>query len=284
MSDLDSHLAEEPYVRLGEGYDRLAPSYDAEIGGNLVGRRMRRIFRQAMLETFPRNSRLLEIGCGTGSEAIWLAGLGYEILATDNSQRMLDQAFSKAQRRQVTEAVDFRKLPAGSVGLLTNDYGSESFDGAYCHAGALNMEPNLSSVPEQLQALLRPEGRFLCSVVNKASLFETVFYSLVLKPRKGFRRLGNVIPVPISRVEPLNAFVVQSRFYSPNDLKGMFSPNFTLEALRGMQILLPPANLTREYEAFRPLFGVAEWIEERLSDRSPFNSWGNHSILTFRRN
>lgn len=41
--------------------------------------------------------RALEIGCGTGTNALWLAGRGFEVLGIDISPRAIEQARGKAE-------------------------------------------------------------------------------------------------------------------------------------------------------------------------------------------
>ncbi len=277
------NLTEDYYRSIEEGYDALAPSYDQDIGSNPVGQRMHAVFREVLRAAFSGCQKVFEIGCGTGTDALWLARSGLEVVATDISQEMVGLVREKARAEGLADRIQVAKLRACEIAGLAREHGRESFDGGYCHAGALNMEPAIQCVPAQIQQLLRRGGAFVCSVINKTSLFELLFYSLVLRPRKAFRRLGNVIPIPISRSPPLNQYVVPARFYSPSEVVSMFRPGFALEALQGLQIFLPPANLADYYAAANPLFSPLEVLEAHLSKTPPLNAWGNHSIMTFRR-
>jgi cyclopropane fatty-acyl-phospholipid synthase-like methyltransferase len=58
---------------------------------------MRRENVTLLEDTFPRGSRLLEIGCGTGDEALYLARRGRIVLATDISPRMAAETLAKAR-------------------------------------------------------------------------------------------------------------------------------------------------------------------------------------------
>jgi SAM-dependent methyltransferase len=51
--------------------------------------------------------RTLEIGCGTGTNAIFLAQRGFDVLGIDISEVAVDKARAKAQGRCRFEAVDF---------------------------------------------------------------------------------------------------------------------------------------------------------------------------------
>lgn len=268
------------YKHVETGYDRLAPSYDVDIGANPIGSRMRQVFRKALMRVFRPGQRVFEIGCGTGIDAMWLAHQGLEVVATDISDRMVAEVREKAGRDGLANRVTCRKLAARDIGSLADAFGEQSFDGGYCHAGALNMEPELARVPDGIRALLRSGGRFVCSVVNQTSLFEVIFYLAVLRPRKAFRRLGNTIPIPISRTAPLNQYVVPARFYSPQQVRRLFGGAFRLAGIQGMQIFLPPSNLASYYERLLPLFRPLDALETKLAGARPFNEWGHHTILT----
>lgn len=74
-----------------------------------------------------RPGRALDIGCGTGTEAIWLATQGWNVTALDVSRVVLDRAESRARAAQVevewvqTRLQDLR-IPAGGFDLVTAHY------------------------------------------------------------------------------------------------------------------------------------------------------------------
>ncbi len=275
--------SEDYYQELQSGYDLLAPSYDQDIGTNAIGIRMRQIFRQSLQEVARNGQRLFEIGCGTGIDSLWLARLGFQLVATDISGEMIAQVERKSATEGFRNSIQAQRLAAHEIGKLGDRYGEGSFDGGFCHAGGLNMEPALPEVASQVAALIRNGGFFVCSIINKISLFEVLFYLAVLRPRKAFRRLDNVVPIPISRQEPLNQFVVPTFFYSPNQVAKMFASWFRVEKVRGLQIFLPPSNLADYYSATRPMFAPLEFLEDRLSTKWPISYWGHHTIFTLRR-
>jgi ubiquinone/menaquinone biosynthesis C-methylase UbiE len=106
-------------------------------------------------ETFPPGSRLLEIGCGTGEEAVALARDDRTVLATDISPKMAAQAYAKALSAGLTDRISALALPAGRIKALRI---SVPFDGAYASFGVLNCEADLPGLASGLARLLRPEG------------------------------------------------------------------------------------------------------------------------------
>ena len=263
----------EYYRHVAHGYDLITTSYDHVEAANWVGRRLRRRMQEVLFSTFRAGQRVVEVGCGTGIEAIALAERGVHVVATDLSEDMVRLVRAKAAARGLTN-LEARTLAAHEVGELQEEFGN-GFDGAYSHGGVLNMDPRIEDVATGLAGLVRPGGRFLCTVVNQTSLFEALFYPLVLRPRKGYRRLGRDIPIPITRHEEFRKYVVSTRFYSPRRFVGFFDGAFEVRRLEGLQILLPPWNLSDWIDRLDPLARVAEAIETRIASRRPFNSWGS---------
>ena len=95
---IDKREPADYYQQVEAGYDRLAPSYDEDIGANLIGTRMRQVFRKALLRVFKPGQRVFEIGCGTGIDALFLARHGLDVVATDISREMVEQVLQKAKR------------------------------------------------------------------------------------------------------------------------------------------------------------------------------------------
>src|ERR1044071_7415465 len=55
--------------------------------------------------------RALEVGCGTGTNAIYLAQHGFEVIGIDVAPLAVEQARAKAQGRCLFETIDFLSQP-----------------------------------------------------------------------------------------------------------------------------------------------------------------------------
>lgn len=70
----------------------------------------------------------LELGCGEGADAIWLAERGWEVLATDIAHTGIAKAAAHATERGVTERIRFERhdlaesFPSGAFDLVGSSY------------------------------------------------------------------------------------------------------------------------------------------------------------------
>lgn len=72
--------------------------------------------------------RALDLGCGEGADAIWLAGLGWRVTAVDVSATALRRAAEDAAAAGVADRIDFQRhdlaatLPDGTFDLVSAQY------------------------------------------------------------------------------------------------------------------------------------------------------------------
>jgi cyclopropane fatty-acyl-phospholipid synthase-like methyltransferase len=101
--------------------------------------------------------RVLEIGCGCGRDAAFIASLGCDVIATDASPAMLD-CVPHAWRAAATFRQAAFPLP-GDDPLF-----SEQFDVIVAIAVLMHIpESDIAMFAQQVRALLKPNGRFICS-------------------------------------------------------------------------------------------------------------------------
>ncbi|MEH0823816.1 MULTISPECIES: methyltransferase domain-containing protein [unclassified Micromonospora] len=71
---------------------------------------------------------VLDLGCGEGGDAVWLAGRGWRVTAVDVSATALDRAATEAARAGVAERIDFqrhdltRTFPEGEYDLVSAQF------------------------------------------------------------------------------------------------------------------------------------------------------------------
>jgi SAM-dependent methyltransferase len=102
---------------------------------------------------------VLEVGCGAGQCAAWLAGRGARVVAVDLSAGMLHRAEPvppAAPGRRALVQADVRELPVAPA----------AFDVAFSAYGALPFVADPGRVLAGVAAALRPGGRWVFSVTH----------------------------------------------------------------------------------------------------------------------
>jgi len=272
------------YVRTGRAFDAVAASYDAIYGpdGNAIMAWMRAESLAVLSETFPPGSRLLEIGCGTGEEALYLAERGRSVLATDLSPAMAARTLAKAQVAGSGGRVAAVALPARHLEALRPAKG-DLFDGAYASFGALNCEPDMRPVMAALAGLLKPHSAFVCSVMARCCPFEIAWYLAHGHPGRAVRRFRGWQLAPVSGAG-IGAWVGVRYLRSRDILAACPDPaSFGLEMLMSLPLLLPPPYLDELFRRRPEFFRRMEDWERRLRKRKPWCEWGDHILLVLRR-
>ena len=141
-------------------WEQLAPWWDQMEGeeGAEFKRRTVRPTVEALLGPHP-GQRVLEIGCGNGSLARYLAQLGVEVVATDQAAE-----FIRLASLRPGPPVDYRVVDATNPTALS-ELGVGSYDAAVANMVLMDM-PEVGSLYRALASLLRPGGCFVFTVLH----------------------------------------------------------------------------------------------------------------------
>lgn len=105
--------------------------------------------------------RILEIGAGAGQCSRWLTEQGALVVSTDLSHGML-----KAGRQ--IDADTALPVPAIQADARFLPFADESFDAVFTSFGAIPFVPDADKIHAEAQRLLKPGGRWVCSVTHPA--------------------------------------------------------------------------------------------------------------------
>lgn len=168
---------------VASAFDDRADTYDRFTDG-VIGRTLRAAVQRRLLARFRPGDRVLEINCGTGEDAVWLASRGIHVVATDVSAGMLSVARRKVHDHGVADRVDLRQVAIEAV-----DTRLGSFDGLLSNFGGLNCVASLGAVAPRLAACVRPGGFALWCVMGPLVPWEWAWFMAQARPAAAFRRL-----------------------------------------------------------------------------------------------
>jgi len=254
-----------------DAFDSVAADYDGPRGNNALIQDMRTEMWRTLDATFAPESRLIDLGCGTGLDAVRMARVGHHVTATDWSQRMVERTRERAEREQLADRV--QTIAVGAHELFRVD-GQAQFDGAYSNLGALNCVPNLAEMAAQCARLLKPRAALVFSVIGRVCPWEIGYYAL----RRNWARLRvrfAAAMVPVS----MNKQVVWTRYYTPREFYGAFERQFALEHWRGLCVLAPPPYMTQMREKHLRLYERLWRLDRRVAGWPLLRNMGDHFVI-----
>ncbi|HYF79581.1 MAG TPA: class I SAM-dependent methyltransferase [Symbiobacteriaceae bacterium] len=125
------------------------------------------ILKQAVDEVWLPEPKVLDIGSGQGTDAIFLAGRGYQVTALDLSQVARDVALQEATRAGVQ--IDYHVGNALTMPFADGTFDSVVERGCFHHIA----RPDWECYVDQIARVLKPNGVFLYRSFCWKSQFRT---------------------------------------------------------------------------------------------------------------
>ena len=138
---------------------------------------------------FPRwqNKRVLEIGCGIGTDTMNFARHGARVTAVDLSEKSLEMARKRAEVYGLSDRIRFCH---GSGEALTDVLPAERYDLVYSF-GVIHHTPHPDRVLEQIRNYVRPGSAVKIMVYHRYSW--KVFWILMTYGKGRFWRLAEMV-------------------------------------------------------------------------------------------
>lgn len=258
-----------------EAFDSVAADYDGPRGNNAQIQDMRREMWQSLDIEFPKSGRLIDLGCGTGLDAVRMANLGHYVTAADWSPLMVQRTRDRAERACVADRI--RSIAMGAHELCRLDEAGQ-YDGVYSNLGPLNCVPDLGEVSRECARLVKPRGALVFTVIGRICPWEIAHYARCGRWARATIRLARHM-VPIG----MNNHRIWTRYYGPREFYRAFAQNFTLEHFRGLCIFAPPPYLTWVHER-HPVWYERLWRLDRLVSAWPLvRGIGDHFLIVMKR-
>ncbi len=245
-------------------FDTIAARYDEGFTQTATGRLQRAVVHAFLEHKIAPGAEVLELNCGTGEDAVWLARRGCRVLATDLSAEMVQCAADKARAARLgdsiqTQVLDIRALAAGAPPLS-----GRRFDLVLSNFGGLNcLSPaDMQRLGRILPALLNPGGYFVAVVMGRFCWWETLYFMCKARFKAAFRRFS-AGPVEAR----LDAFSqVSTWYYNPASF-GRFFPDLEIKTVQPVGFWLPPSYLDRWFARRPGLLRALDFLEKKCRGR-----------------
>jgi ubiquinone/menaquinone biosynthesis C-methylase UbiE len=240
-------------------YDDKKASFDRYLRKRNIG---------VLRSVFSPGEHLLEIGCGTGTEAIQMIEYGCKLTLTDLSYGMV-----KTASERLDGAALVVNTPAENINCFKT-----LFDGGYASFGVVNCITDPKRFIAHLHRVLKPDSFFVATVINRW-YWGDFLLSVLRIPNYLRKRLKGWGFIVLNGEESS----ATARFYSVRELSKLFRPFFSIERYYALPVILPPPYLNPKEKLSDRIFSVMESIESVAYDKFPFRLFGDQTIVVFKR-
>ncbi len=252
-------------------FDSLAANYDAAFSNRLPAKWLRTAVHARIAPLIAPGSRVLDAGCGTGLDAVWLAEHGCDVVAADASRAMLEVCREQIARHGLERRVRLHRLdladPAASAGLPAG------LDLVLSNFGVLNCLADPAPFFELARARLRPGGFVAAVVMGRFCLAETLHFVWRGELERARRRRG--------RAELVTAGARGTVWYHAPRTLLEAARGFERHGLYGVGAFLPPSELFGACERFPRLTSLLARLD-RGAARITY-PLSDHYLLILRR-
>lgn len=255
-------------------FDAIAADFDHRFGAWRSVAAQRRAVRAYLSRVLPQGARVLEIGGGTGEDALWMAQQGYRVTLTDAAPAMVEQARAKLARHGGQAHV----AAAESLAQFAESHLKDNapFDAVFSNFAPLNCVADLGLVGAALARLVRPGGAALLVLFGTFCPGEMLVEMLRGRPRAALRRLHRA-PSPAR----LGGKSFTVTYHRTGDIARALSPGFCPIARLGVGVAVPPSAAEPWISRHPCLLDGLEALDRAIA--APLAMLGDHVLHHFER-
>jgi ubiquinone/menaquinone biosynthesis C-methylase UbiE len=267
-SSLSNAASDSAFQAIAEDYDRIF-TYSQ------IGSIQRQQVWSAAKDVFHSGDRILEIGCGTGYDAVHFAQQGIAVVACDESAAMIDVARTRTKGEDCGPGISFEVCANENLHLLEN---SAAFDGAFSNFGSLNCSKDLRPIVTGLASKVRPGGHLLLCLIGPFCLWEFAWYVFQGQLSKALRRIRRSGASAKFGQKEIRVF-----YPSVRSLRKVFSPEFSLLRWQGIGVAVPPSYAESRFSYHSKALLRLARLDEKIQKLPIARSMGDHILLEFER-
>jgi len=240
------------------GFDAIAGKYDRLWTATPVGRGQRLAVWEQIDRLFHPGQCVLDLGCGTGADALHMQSRGINVYGVDSSESMVAIAKTRGLSADLISIEELQQIPA-------------LFDGALSNFGALNCVASLDGVAASLAQKIYAGGYVALCFIGSFCVWETGYYLFRGQWKQAFRRI---------RRRVRSSFGIDVFYFSRRSILAAFSRNFRLMGTYGIGLLVPPSYVTGLSD--RTVARLAE-LDKRCAHWPLLRRLADHRLYVFER-
>ncbi|WP_445453233.1 class I SAM-dependent methyltransferase [Flavobacterium sp. 25HG05S-40] len=257
---------------MNASFDKAAPYYDASFTNSKIGKIQRELVYKQLEKKMISVQNILEINCGTGEDARWLAQQNFRVTATDISTKMIEVAKSKV----VHENLTFNKVDIKAIAM---EFSGQKFDLIFSNFGGLNClsKPELAQFFTDSNTLLSEKGKMVLVIMPKHTLWEQGYFLAKAQFSSAFRRNKEVV------VADVDGEKVPTYYYNPKDIVNLAGNDFEMLDHKPIGFFVPPSYLESFFKNKGGILRFLLGLENKISNRSFLSKRADHYILTLQK-
>ena len=233
---------------------------------------MRRVLHAHYARVFRPGMRVLDVGCGTGIDALALARRGIAVVAVDFSPGMVAELRAKLVAIAPGSQVEARVLSVEQLHELRG----QRFDGLISAFAGLSAVDDLGGFASNAAELVRPGGHVVLHMLNRFSTWEWLGYA-TRSNWTAAREVGRLR----TREFTIGGERVRHRLYFGRELyQAAFEPAFALRDSYALGALRPPHTVRRLPD---PIVRTLEWLDVRTGHWPLLRDAGRFFVLDLER-
>ena len=254
-----------------KAFDSVASSYDEDFSTTRIGQTQRKQVWKQLLPLLSKTKKVIEVSCGTGVDAAFMADKVASILASDISEAMLAEAEKKKEKQQLNNCT-FICLDAANLQLQNQP----SFDLLFSNFGGLNcLSPTqLQHFARQSYALLNANADVCLVFIAKKCVWERIYFLFRHTKNRGRRLLQGGTPTNIGGQSFL------THYYSVKELKQIFE-NYQFVKASPIGLFVPPGFLNNKMPSL--LLRFLNWLDKGFSNSEHAADYADHLLIHFRK-
>jgi ubiquinone/menaquinone biosynthesis C-methylase UbiE len=272
MKDLPADTSERAAAA---AFSKQAPLFDALYSPDTIIQYKRKRVRAHVNRYLQPNSAILELNAGTGEDALYFAGLGHNVHATDISEGMQQILRQKIDQSKAGEHVSYEIC---SFTELENLEQQGPYDYIFSNFAGLNCTDRLEKVLDSFSYLLREGGFVTLVILPKFCLWESL---LVFKGKfkTAFRRFSG----RKGSQAHIEGEYFRCWYYNPSFIRHHLKDLFKVVSLEGLCTVVPPSYIEGFAVKHPKLYRLLEKKEDKWKDKWPWKVIGDYYIITLQK-